>query len=46
MECVSRLRERCRPASVLIKKITGHESMDTLSRYFQLRPGTLHELME
>jgi integrase len=32
--------------SVVIKKITGHESMDTLSRYFKLRPGTVHELLD
>ncbi len=44
-EATSRFFERGRLDSVLIKKITGHESMDTLSRYFQLRPGTLHELM-
>lgn len=45
-EATSRFFERGKLDSVLIKKITGHESMDTLSRYFQLRPGTLHELMD
>ena len=45
-EATSRFFERGKLDSVLIKKITGHESMDTLARYFKLRPGTLHQLMD
>ena len=42
----TRFFKNLRLDSVVIKKITGHESMDTLSRYFKLRPGTVHQLLD
>ena len=45
-EATSRLFEKGKLSDMQISKVTGHSSLDTLSRYYHLRPSELANMMD